>query len=1240
MNEPHDDVRAGGAGGLQELVAQRREALASQPPPDRTDLPSPGLDDPVWGLALSGGGIRSATFCLGLVSGLAQRGIFSRFDVLSTVSGGGYAGSAVGKLFTQASSARGVEARLGAMTATWFVWWLRATSRYLTPRGAKDMLLAAAVYLRNLFAIHLELGLAAIAVGAFLALVDLAIWRSLLAWFESTPALLDVAAVALQSWMSGWWLAIVIPIGMGIALVSAYWTVTSKPDFWRSVMEGVLLLALIAGGAVGLWTTIHWEEFFASQVDGPLRVTCGIVSALFLCAAPGAPIARLVRPGDETDSEAAAAVQRNRLTKYLAALLQVGVVLLLLGLLDRAAWFVAFSRHAYAPLLPLVLAIGLAVARTFAARLPAQDSATAVTGRVGFKLAELTGILLFALLATFWASLVYMVALANLVGPAPGDVLFGVASRSLLPFLLVPLFYMWLTSGNADFSNVSSLHMFYRSRLTRSYLGAANGARFQARPAKGSAAVPAVDPLSDVSARDIAATANRRSVFEVDPGDNVRLHDYEPHRSGGPVHILNVTINQTYDAFGGLFNQDRKGEYLSITTGGRYRIGLQDWTQDSSFAESDLPTWMAISGAAFAPGLGGQTSGGMAILLFMAGVRLGYWWDMGKSRGNLSWSKYKLLGGEARAKFGGTDARFWYLSDGGHFENTGAYALLRERAEMIVLADAAADPEYAFEDLENLVRKARIDLRTEIVFIDFSANAGHMSRYFGSREQLSDQHSDACIALARIEYPSGPPGWLVYVKPNMFRGLPVDLINYRRDNPQFPQESTTDQFFSESQWESYFRLGRELGLQLDGKTLATIAAGQAVLPPKPTPTALAAGSHEATTQGKKKTLLDKAFTTPVSVRTVNLAKSGLSLTALVAVLTAATQTWEKFSEDRQSQRHAYVADVNSALAVAEKFRRGDTSALPDLTSKLAAIANTYCHDRVSDVPVSPVAVAMHREVSEQCRPVITADQGRLTSEERKLSPACEVLTSLDVTLCMAGNKINPDRPVYWAIDYSDPVRSRQRIEDVLKPVVKTAAGAASAAAPAGQPAAASASAASVAATAAAAPAASGAATAAAAPAAPTAVTAVTASAAPDVRVATVPSAAAPAARTARAAAVPAGTGSSCAGKVIYRQIYSSSEAAVQEAETWADVLLKKGARVPPVEDVVATATRQGKQPPRPVSAPTAIYHTDDDHRCASELMNVNPAVVPRPVELPSLAGVIELWLPPGNVAARPAAAKK
>src|SRR5262249_52608854 len=52
------------------------------------------------GLALSGGGIRSATFNLGILQALSRLGVLPYVDYLSTVSGGGYIGSCLSSLLS------------------------------------------------------------------------------------------------------------------------------------------------------------------------------------------------------------------------------------------------------------------------------------------------------------------------------------------------------------------------------------------------------------------------------------------------------------------------------------------------------------------------------------------------------------------------------------------------------------------------------------------------------------------------------------------------------------------------------------------------------------------------------------------------------------------------------------------------------------------------------------------------------------------------------------------------------------------------------------------------------------------------------------------------------------------------------------------------------------------------------------------------------------------------------------
>ncbi len=85
---PGADMDAGSAQLLEKelkTLLQRRQ---------EHHLPAPGRDN-LTGIALSGGGIRSATFCLGALQALAKHDLLKYFDYLSTVSGGGYIGGSL-----------------------------------------------------------------------------------------------------------------------------------------------------------------------------------------------------------------------------------------------------------------------------------------------------------------------------------------------------------------------------------------------------------------------------------------------------------------------------------------------------------------------------------------------------------------------------------------------------------------------------------------------------------------------------------------------------------------------------------------------------------------------------------------------------------------------------------------------------------------------------------------------------------------------------------------------------------------------------------------------------------------------------------------------------------------------------------------------------------------------------------------------------------------------------------------
>lgn len=115
-------------------------------------------DGPLVGLAFSGGGIRSATFNLGILQGLAKKGLLQKIDYLSTVSGGGYIGSWLQAwIYRSDKGLKNVEVKLkneGGTKEAPQIHWLRDYSNYLTPRTglfSADTWAMAGVYLRNVF---------------------------------------------------------------------------------------------------------------------------------------------------------------------------------------------------------------------------------------------------------------------------------------------------------------------------------------------------------------------------------------------------------------------------------------------------------------------------------------------------------------------------------------------------------------------------------------------------------------------------------------------------------------------------------------------------------------------------------------------------------------------------------------------------------------------------------------------------------------------------------------------------------------------------------------------------------------------------------------------------------------------------------------------------------------------------------------------------------------------------------
>jgi hypothetical protein len=101
------------------------------------------------------------------------------------------------------------------------------------------------------------------------------------------------------------------------------------------------------------------------------------------------------------------------------------------------------------------------------------------------------------------------------------------------------------------------------------------------------------------------------------------------------------------------------------------------------------------------------------------------------------------------------------------------------------------------------VRKCRIDFGAEIA-LDLRA-----------LEHASDSgYSSAHCVVGTITYPEGTHGFVVYIKSSLTGDEPADVMNYKKEDSAFPNDSTLNQWFSESQFESYRRLGHHVALSV------------------------------------------------------------------------------------------------------------------------------------------------------------------------------------------------------------------------------------------------------------------------------------------------------------------------------------------------------------------------------------------------------------------------------------------
>jgi hypothetical protein len=347
--------------------------------------------------------------------------------------------------------------------------------------------------------------------------------------------------------------------------------------------------------------------------------------------------------------------------------------------------------------------------------------------------------------------------------------------------------------------NRFSIHALYRNRLVRAYLGASRQRRDPDR-------FTAFDVRDNITAKELwppkapEAGKNTRALF----------------------HVVNITLNVVKTAR--LAWQQRKAEAFTVSplySGGAFQ-GFRyskDYAGGTSGDGITLGTAMAISGAAASPNMGYHSSPSLTLLLALFNVRLGWWLGNPGVEGEAT---YKKEGPDTAIvplfdeTFGlTTDDRPWvYLSDGGHFENLGLYEMVRRRCRLIVVVDAGCDPDFHFEDLGNATRKIFIDLGVRIQFPELDRLKNHpRTKDLAKATDGIPYHTIGKIHYGAADGAGCEDGYVIYIKPAIHNTSSTEgaaVRSYAESSKAFPHESTADQWFTESQFESYRALGLDI----------------------------------------------------------------------------------------------------------------------------------------------------------------------------------------------------------------------------------------------------------------------------------------------------------------------------------------------------------------------------------------------------------------------------------------------
>lgn len=606
------------------------------------------------GLALSGGGIRSATFNLGLLQGLNDLKVLGLLDYLSTVSGGGYIGGWWTAFCTrQARAGQSFPVATGGHEAN-EVRHLREFSNFLAPR-------------LGFFEVETWNALVSILVGMLFSLL----------------ATLAVVTVGLLGWSGLQHLAsqecphtsalavTLIPCFVFVVFEGWWWhdksaeRASRRPWFYGAIALSTLVLVWVLWGCLRPSnstspTTSLWTELAGLlQPCLPWLASAALLAVLRFCISGVS--CRFHQPGliagVDTLLEA-----NDRVLGRLVATAAAWAALALI-------WWTGDHLRELGDSVPFWVGGGAAASGTAMVTLRhwiAQQAGKVIQPQIWLaKLKPLLPTILsyLALVLTF-----ILVAMGLQQKWACGY-------SGWIFVLAVAIIIITLLAFDPE---RIGMHAFYRARITRAYLGASN---------------PNYDPNS-----------NRET--DVRRADDVPL-DQALSR---PLHLICCAAND----LGGDHVVDLGRGACSAVLSPFGSCVRHDWRETPDLMMSSALT---ASAAAFNSNMGSQSMRmGPAVRFLMTALnlRLGLWLPDGSGHGAI---RHYIPGGRFFMELFGltkAPAASEHLSDGAHFENLGLYELVRRHCRYIIVSDCGADPDVSFEDFANAQRRIRADFGVEV----------------------------------------------------------------------------------------------------------------------------------------------------------------------------------------------------------------------------------------------------------------------------------------------------------------------------------------------------------------------------------------------------------------------------------------------------------------------------------------------------------------------------------------------